>query len=60
VVDIEDEFDRDLESAGSAMLTFSPGGLWGLVVGGLLATAVVVYGYLKRMWRRGRGGHSLS
>jgi hypothetical protein len=58
-VDI-DYKERDLDAAGSAIQTFAPGGLWGLVVGGVLAILIVAYGQLKQMWRRGRGAHTLS
>jgi hypothetical protein len=48
----EDEVERDLDSAGAAIQTFAPGGLWGFAIGGALAILVLIVGALKRAWRR--------
>jgi hypothetical protein len=59
-MDVQNAVDRDLESAGSAIQAFAPGGLLGLVVGGLVAMLALIFGQLKRVWRRREGAHSPS
>jgi hypothetical protein len=48
----DEEIEQDLETAGSAIQTFAPGGLWGLAMGGVLALLALAVGVLKRAWRR--------
>src|SRR5918995_3459096 len=40
----DEEVEKDLETAGSAIQTFAPGGLWGLAMGGALALMALVAG----------------
>jgi hypothetical protein len=50
----DEEVERDLETAGNAIQTFAPGGLWGLAFGGALALVALAAGALRRAWRRRR------
>jgi hypothetical protein len=50
----EEEVEQDLGTAGDAIQTFAPGGLWGLAVGGALALVALALGALTRAWRRRR------
>lgn len=47
----EEEVEQDLDTAGSAIQTFAPGGLWGLAIGGTLAAIALGLGALKEFWR---------
>jgi hypothetical protein len=51
----EAEVEQDLDTAGAAIQTFAPGGLWGFAIGGALAILVLIVGALKRAWRREHG-----
>lgn len=48
----DEEVERDLDTAGAAIQTFAPGGLWGLAMGGALALLALAAGALRRAWRR--------
>jgi hypothetical protein len=50
----DEEVERDLETAGTAIQTFAPGGLWGLALGGALALVALATGALRRASRRRR------
>jgi hypothetical protein len=50
----DEEVEKDLETAGAAIQTFAPGGLWGLAMGGALALLALAAGTLRRAWRRKR------
>jgi hypothetical protein len=50
----DEEVEKDLETAGAAIQTFAPGGLWGLALGGSLALMALAAGALRRAWRRRR------
>jgi hypothetical protein len=42
------DVEQDLDTAGSAIQAFAPGGLWGLAVGGVLAVVALALGRLRR------------
>lgn len=47
--------EEDLDTAGASIQTFAPGGLWGLVAGGILALLALAAAALRRVWRRRSG-----
>lgn len=50
----EEEVERDFDTAGAAIQTFAPGGLWGLAIGGALALVALALGALRRVWKARR------
>jgi hypothetical protein len=48
----DEEVEKDLDKAGTAIQTFAPGGLWGLAIGGALALMAIAAGAVRRAWRR--------